>query len=149
MPKLTSKVNFPYDGAMVLRRGEDGPETTTGTEAPIALPHSGDAYWQNPEVAFELVNVVIDVQDVNDPANNSYVIEVEVAEDEAFSTGVTTIASTQNLIDGKKVIALPLHRTQFPPKAKFMRVKHNVSGSASPSITYAAWLAPAEKGGNG
>lgn len=142
MSKLSSHTNFPYDAepSVLLRDAADGAETATGTEAAKPLPAEGEAYWQNDGPAFEYVTVVFNVQELNIDPGNSYVLEVEVSDDEAFTTPVS-VATTGTRVTSVGTYAVPLHRTQIPNSAKFVRVKHNLSGGTA-SINYAAWMVP-------
>ena len=145
MTKFSSRQNYPFDAepSATLRALGSGAVTATGTESPISLDASGLAYWQDDGMTFEHMAVVVDVTSI-DTANGdeTYQFEVEVADDQAFTTNVVSVGTLAG-VNATGVYVIVLSRdnlNQLAKTAKYMRMKHTLGGT-TPSADYTAWVA--------
>jgi hypothetical protein len=140
-----SKVRHAVDSepSVILRKLSDGAETATAAEASVSLNALDTAYWHNGEIPFQAVSVVVQVSEIDKSTDETYSLAIQVDSDAAFGgADATTIATFSPTGVGVFVINLdgPTIKA-LRNDAKFIRIALTAGGT-TPSITYAAWLAP-------
>lgn len=141
-----SKVRHAVDAepSIVLRQ-PGAAVTASGVDPAISLNVNDAPYWSpNGRIPFELAAAVIRVTSIDVSADETYAIQLQVDNDQAFAgSDFTVIAEIDLKSTGVFVINLDGPTIQaLRSNAKFIRTAL-VAGGTTPSIAYEAWLAPA------
>lgn len=138
MPVNASTIRFPVDKETMFRDYNAAAIVADGGTA--ALPvDKGTAYWNTSVMTSQQFAVVVDVEAALFAAH-TYKVAVEFDDNGDFGSGntITELQVTPTAV-GTYVIAVP--RERIPTNSRFMRVHVDVTG-ATPSIQFAAWVAP-------
>lgn len=139
-----SKVRHNYDAESVLRALGSAAITATADSDAFALDSLQDAYWDNGEVPLQTFSIVIFIEDAETGVGDeTYEFSVEVDSTEAFDDTPVVVGTLTASAPGAYVVNLDGPTiSALDDNAAFIRVNAALGGAA-PSLTYAAWVAPA------
>ncbi|RUM44669.1 MAG: hypothetical protein DSY80_04175 [Desulfocapsa sp.] len=139
--KGRTKHMFDAEAAITLRKLDDGAEAATAAEAAISLGALTKGEDDGGEIPYDSrygATAVVHVS-VMDTAAGDYTVEVEIADDEAFTTNAVVVASMKPVALGQYGLKLdPETMKAVANEPKWLRVKLTVA--AGGPITYGCWL---------
>lgn len=147
---MHSRFQYMYDAApsVALRARGAAPLAADGADAPLALD-TLTGYWTDGELADKTLAVVINVDALTVDADLDYVVNVQVAADEAFTAPVTVASLSQVPATGQYVLLLDMDTvSKVAPGALFIRTATDITdgaGAAVASIDFYAWLSGIQK----
>lgn len=138
-----SRSRFKYDAELAIRGYGEAAVTADG--ATNAFPLIRNVHRASaPRLAHQEVAIVIDVRAFESGAGDeTYKLDVEFSEDEAFTTPIAFNSLTVKATGSYAFIVDTDTLEKLEAGAAFVRVKADVGGVA-PSIEYAAYLSPNE-----
>jgi hypothetical protein len=145
MANMATKARYLLDAEskVTLRPEASAALVAAGTvnEAAVSLD-ALSSYWDNGVVPHEMVDVVFNVSSALFTTNETYNLQVEVADNAGFSVNVLKVAELSNVASklGQYVLKLDVKTVlKLSPNAKFLRVKSVTVGTA-PNLDYSAFL---------
>lgn len=145
MPVNATSVRFPLDSATVFRAYGSSAIVVDGGTTALAVDTAA-GYWAKDNAGNQINSsalqfaVVIDVTAIT-TTDSTYKLAMEFDADGNFASGsVVTELQVSPTATGTYVIIVP--RERIPAGMNWMRVYADITSSGSPSITFAAWMAP-------